>query len=64
LIDTPLVHPHFARAQDAVNMAFRYTFADTQQVVVDALTGFFFSDGDELLRRWTEFLSKSFILNI
>jgi hypothetical protein len=51
LVDAALVDPHFAGAQDAVNVAFWYTFADTQQVVVDALSGFFFSDRDELLLR-------------
>jgi hypothetical protein len=48
LIDTAFVDPHFARAQDAVDVAFRHALANAQQVVVDALAGFFFGDGDEL----------------
>ena len=48
LVDAALVDPHFARAQDAVNMAFGDAFADAQQEVIDALAGFFFRDGDKL----------------
>jgi hypothetical protein len=50
LIDTSFVHPHFAGAEDAVDMAFGYTLADTQQVVVDALSSFFLSDRYKLDR--------------
>ena len=48
LVDAALVHPDFARAQDAVNMALGYAFADTQQEIVNSLTSFFFGDGHEL----------------
>jgi hypothetical protein len=48
LVDAALVDAHFAGAQDAVNMAFRDAFADAQQVVIDALSGFFFGDCDKL----------------
>ena len=47
LVDAALVDAHLARPQDAVNVAFRYTFTDAQQVVIDALSGFFFGDRDE-----------------
>jgi hypothetical protein len=35
------VHPHFAAAQDAVDMALRHPFQPLRQVVVDALAGRF-----------------------
>lgn len=45
-IDAPLVHAHFAAAQDPVNMAFRHALADAQQEIVDPLTGCTFVDLD------------------
>jgi hypothetical protein len=35
--DASLVHPYFATAQDAIDMALGYAFGDLQQEVVDAL---------------------------
>ena len=48
LVDSALVDTHLARTQDAVDMTLRYAFADTQQVVIDALSGVFFADRHEL----------------
>jgi len=37
------IYAHFAAAQDAVNVAFRYAFEEPRQIIVDALRGAFFA---------------------
>ncbi|EET43754.1 hypothetical protein NEISICOT_02515 [Neisseria sicca ATCC 29256] len=41
------VQAHFAGADNAVDMAFRYAFEDFYQIVVKALSGFVFGDGNQ-----------------
>ncbi|MBB3255663.1 hypothetical protein F4827_000130 [Paraburkholderia bannensis] len=46
-IDPPLIHTHFAAAQNAINVAFRHAFAHAQEEIVDPLTGGAIVDLDE-----------------
>ncbi|MOA29978.1 hypothetical protein D3C78_1510260 [compost metagenome] len=46
-VGTALVHADLAGADDAVNMAFRHALEQAGQVVVQALIGTVFVDGDE-----------------
>ena len=41
------VQAHFAGADNAVDMAFGYAFEDFYQIVVKALSGFVFGDGNQ-----------------
>jgi hypothetical protein len=39
-----LVNPYFTAAQNAIDVTFRYALADSEKVIVEALTGLFVSD--------------------
>ena len=60
--DPAAVHPHFAAAQDAVDVALRHAFQQPRQVVVDALARAFFAPLHATLRNL--YLTLSFAYTI